>query len=112
MAELNVFVLGPDMVVAKDQEDAWSVLLEHHGAGSTKDDFGGADEEWEELPGDRALTIWNEDVDSRTCECQMWPARSRFPNGHHRMCYKGFDRLTCAEWTRRNGRGFLCSEEY
>lgn len=34
------------------------------------------------------------------------------PNGHLRGCDKGHEKMTCAEWALKNGRGFLGSTEF
>lgn len=34
------------------------------------------------------------------------------PNGHLVGCSVGADTMTCGEWAKHNGRGFLCSTEW
>ena len=84
MSELQVFrmVMGPDTVVAASPEDAWIVWAEH--LGEHPDGYQDS-YKWEALAPEAPLTI--RDDDGRVTK-------------------------TCAEWTRENGRGFLCSTEW
>lgn len=111
---LSVFRLGPEAVIAVDEQDAWDVLQQTNGCKQT--DYPCCDE-WEKLSPGKMLTVWNEDTDSRTCHCQGWridslKGKDTNPNGHHKKCPIGTKSMTCAQWVEQNGRGFLCSEEY
>lgn len=87
MSELRVFTNGTDTVVAADLADAQRVVEAHHGV--TFEQEGWSLDEWEEVPSDQLITIWDE--------------------GYDALLYTS---KTAADWVASDGRGFLCSTEY
>ncbi len=85
---MKCFFNDVDWVVAKDEQDAWTVWCES--SGESKEDYDDS-MTWEEIPMDNVLTLFND-------ECGMAGdgPRSR----------------TVEEWIKINGRGFLMSTEY
>jgi len=83
---LHVFLIGDcDHVVAKDEEDAWG--------------------EWEELTG-----MDKEEVDGKIKQEPDDKVLGVLPDegdDGEKAVY-----LPCAEWAKREGRGFLCSSEF
>ena len=90
---LHVFtmLIGPDTVVARDFDDAWTVWAEAYG--EDRADYEEHDQ-WRRRPDGERLSIINEDRASVSPD--EWTRTTK----------------TCGEWAAENGRGFLCSTEY
>lgn len=88
---MKVYRMGPDMVVAKNQPDAWAIWMEHQG-GYAIDDID-ADEEFEPVPHGTRLAI-------------LVDINGEVSDSGDRL------ELPASEWVRREGRGFLCSTEF
>lgn len=96
MSELRVFTNDTDTVVAADLADAQRVVEAHYGV--TFEQEGWSLDEWCEVPGDKLITIRDDDR-------VIWrPVGDTGSDGR--------ETKTAAEWAMSNGRGFLCSTEY
>ena len=89
--DLRVFEFGPDYVVARSRDDAWTVYIEH--VGGDRGDYDG--EDMEPVSPDFVIGIYV-DADGHLTDESDGEAL----------------RLTAAEWAKREGRGFLCSSEF
>ncbi len=140
MGGLSVFRGECDWVVAKSEDDAWAAWEE--ATGESRGDYPGdsfvpePDDKlltlWRDIPpGDKCdcrqkIQDRQDKIDGeRATIMKMPPSDARdelfkgvsnqldvHPNGHVVGCDVGEDRLTCAEWAKKNGRGFLGSTEY
>lgn len=85
---LKIFTNHTDTVVAADLADAQRVVEAFYGV--TFEQEGWTLEEWEEVPGDKSITICN--------------INDRGPDDK--------ETRTAAEWAAHSGRCFLCSTEW
>lgn len=94
MDKLSVWYNGCDWVVAESAEDA--ALAYRDFTGDPPEDC----HDWERLDDGRELPIVFEELsDVPSCATDDEKASARVVR-------------TCAEWSKINGRGFLCSTEY
>lgn len=85
---MKVFTNGTDTFVAKSLNDIPAVIEAHYGF--TMESEGWELDEFEEVPGDKPITICN--VHDRGVDDK--------------------ETKTAAEWAAENGRGLLCSTEW
>ena len=113
-AELRLWRIGPDTVIAHDEADAFAVWSEHCGERIEDYEREGA----EPIDDTKPFTIVDDDTPQRDCPlgCATWAvtdlAHAIDRTGHHPTCSHAHVTKTAAEWAASNGRGFLCSTEY
>jgi hypothetical protein len=88
-ADLSVYTIGPDHLVARSLEDAWDVWLAHHG--EHRENYAG--DEMSLVPDTTELFAF---VDER----------GEISDSGETL------HLTARQWADREGRGFLFSTEY
>ena len=112
MADLHVFRIGPDWVVAVNEDDAVTLIMEQYGI---EDDEVDAPIR---LDDDAPLSISHDDAGPQhECPhgCATWAVmdlnHAVDSTGHHPTCPATHETKTNAEWAAQ-GRGFLCSTEW
>lgn len=85
---MRVFTNDVDTVVAEDLADVQRLIEAQYGA--TFEQEGWTIDEWEEVPGDKPITIRNV----------------------HDLGWDDFETRTAAEWAALEGRCLLCSTEW
>lgn len=87
-ARLYVYEIGPDHIIAHDEDDAWELWCRHHG--ERRSDYKG--EPCTRVDDDVVLSI-------------IVDAAGRISDSGAAV------ELSAREWVQREGRGFLCSTE-